>query len=333
MSMFSFPADMNMNEMMKPMTAMTDLSKAADMQVAPLMVYPLGAAAAATAVGFGMAGQMTGLMMGAMQAAMQSQTSALGAKPDLSWLVPTLAEDLAPEELDEAPVAESKPKAAKAKTPAARKPAAKTADIVELKPAAKAAEAAIVEKPSAKAADKTPAVAKTAAAKPKSTARSSTAKPATPKAEAKASKAPASETGAKAAKTPKPAEAAKGSAVAAVEKLKSDAETAAAVATEAASTVAVKQAKPAAALEPEDYRRPSEIEKPGTPDDLKLISGVGPKLEQVLNGLGVWTFAQIADWKAEEIAWVDDYLQFKGRIDRDDWISQARALAKGGITA
>lgn len=328
MSMFSFPADMNMNEMMKPMTAMTDLSKAADMQVAPLMVYPLGAAAAATAVGFGMAGQMTGLMMGAMQAAMQSQTSALGAKPDLSWLVPTLAEDLAPEELDEAPAADSKPKAVKAKTPAARKPAAKTADIVELKPAAKAAEAAIVEKPSAKAADKTPA-----AAKPNSTAKSSTAKPATPKAEAKASKAPASETGAKAAKTPKPAEAAKGSAVAAVEKLKSDAETAAAAATEAASAIAVNQAKPAAALEPEDYRRPSEIEKPGKPDDLKLISGVGPKLEQVLNGLGVWTFAQIADWKAEEIAWVDDYLQFKGRIDRDDWISQARALAKGGITA
>lgn len=311
MSMFSFPADMNMNEMMKPMTAMTDLSKAADMQVTPLMVYPLGAAAAATAVGFGMAGQMTGMMMGAMQAAMQSQTSALGAKPDLSWLVPTLAEDLAPEELDEAPAADDKPYAAKAKTPAAKKRAEKTADIVELKPTAKAA-------------------AKSPAAKPKSTAKASTA---TPKAEAKASKAPASETGAKAAKTPNPAEAAKGSAVAAVEKLKSDAETAAAAATEAASAVAVKQAKPAAALEPEDYRRPSEIEKPGTPDDLKLISGVGPKLEQVLNGLGVWTFAQIADWKAEEIAWVDDYLQFKGRIDRDDWISQARALAKGGITA
>jgi len=44
-------------------------------------------------------------------------------------------------------------------------------------------------------------------------------------------------------------------------------------------------------------------------------------------------YDQIADWKAEEVAWVDDYLQFKGRIDRDDWVSQARTLAKGGKTA
>ena len=79
---------------------------------------------------------------------------------------------------------------------------------------------------------------------------------------------------------------------------------------------------------PEDFKKPAKQEKPETPDDLKLISGVGPKLEQVLNGMGIWTFAQIADWSAEEIAFVDDYLQFKGRIDRDEWLKQAAELEK-----
>jgi NADH-quinone oxidoreductase subunit E len=78
---------------------------------------------------------------------------------------------------------------------------------------------------------------------------------------------------------------------------------------------------------PEDFRRPCAIDKPERPDDLKLISGVGPKLEQVLNGLGVWTFAQISGWTAEEIAWVDDYLAFAGRIGRDEWLKQAAELA------
>jgi NADH-quinone oxidoreductase subunit E len=85
-----------------------------------------------------------------------------------------------------------------------------------------------------------------------------------------------------------------------------------------------------AELMPEDFRQPRAMEKPETPDDLKLISGIGPKLEQVLNGLGVWTYGQIASWGREEIAWVDDYLSFKGRIGRDDWIGQAAKLASGG---
>ncbi len=81
-------------------------------------------------------------------------------------------------------------------------------------------------------------------------------------------------------------------------------------------------------LMPKDFRQPKSMEKPDAPDDLKLISGIGPKLEQVLNGLGVWTFAQIAAWSAEEIAWVDDYLAFAGRIERDEWLKQAGGLAK-----
>lgn len=81
---------------------------------------------------------------------------------------------------------------------------------------------------------------------------------------------------------------------------------------------------------PEDFVKPASESKPEAPDDLKLISGIGPKLEKVLNGLGVWTYRQIAAWTPQEVAWVDDYMQFRGRIERDGWIGQAAGLAKGG---
>ncbi|QPC92381.1 NADH-ubiquinone dehydrogenase [Mesorhizobium sp. INR15] len=80
-------------------------------------------------------------------------------------------------------------------------------------------------------------------------------------------------------------------------------------------------------LMPEDFRQPKAVDRPEAPSDLKAISGVGPKLETVLNGLGIWTFGQIAAWTVEEIAWVDDYLSFNGRIGRDDWARQAAVLA------
>lgn len=68
----------------------------------------------------------------------------------------------------------------------------------------------------------------------------------------------------------------------------------------------------------------------GKGDDLKLIVGVGPKLEKLLNEIGVWHFDQIASWKARDIALVDSKMaNFKGRITRDGWVKQARALAKG----
>jgi len=72
----------------------------------------------------------------------------------------------------------------------------------------------------------------------------------------------------------------------------------------------------------------------GTSDDLKLISGVGPKLEQKLNALGVSRFAEVAQWTPEDVVRFDDELSFHGRIERDDWIGQAKALVgkvgKGG---
>ncbi len=93
------------------------------------------------------------------------------------------------------------------------------------------------------------------------------------------------------------------------------------------------EAKQPAAAKPslDDKNRPAGIERPAAVDDLKLISGVGPKIEGVLNSLGIYTFAQVAAWKKAEREWVDGYLNFRGRIERDDWVKQAKALAKGGV--
>lgn len=68
----------------------------------------------------------------------------------------------------------------------------------------------------------------------------------------------------------------------------------------------------------------------GAPDDLKLISGVGPVLEKKLNALGITQYAQVAAFKKSDIVTLDDALSFKGRIERDEWVKQAKALAKGG---
>jgi NADH-quinone oxidoreductase subunit E len=124
---------------------------------------------------------------------------------------------------------------------------------------------------------------------------------------------------------------------AAVKTMMADAAQVADAAVEVVSRVAVpekrgagKPSETAGLSMPMDFRQPKAIDKPRKADDLKAISGIGPKLESVLNGLGIWTYGQIAGWTAEEIAWVDDYLSFKGRIERDGWIGQAKALAKAG---
>jgi predicted flap endonuclease-1-like 5' DNA nuclease len=67
----------------------------------------------------------------------------------------------------------------------------------------------------------------------------------------------------------------------------------------------------------------------GKPDNLLRISGVGPKNEKILHSLGFFHFDQIAAWTKEQVAWVDDHLKFNGRIDREEWINQAKLLANG----
>ncbi|MEM8827674.1 MAG: fused NADH-quinone oxidoreductase subunit E/endonuclease, partial [Pseudomonadota bacterium] len=71
----------------------------------------------------------------------------------------------------------------------------------------------------------------------------------------------------------------------------------------------------------------------GEADDLQLLKGVGPKMEASLNEMGVYHFAQIADWTPAEVKAVDVKLgAFKGRIARDQLIEQAKLLAAGRVT-
>jgi predicted flap endonuclease-1-like 5' DNA nuclease len=67
-------------------------------------------------------------------------------------------------------------------------------------------------------------------------------------------------------------------------------------------------------------------------DDLKRIRGIGVLIEKRLNSLGVVAYEQIANWTAEEIDRVSQSLDFKGRIERENWVEQARILASGGAT-
>ena len=63
-------------------------------------------------------------------------------------------------------------------------------------------------------------------------------------------------------------------------------------------------------------------------DDLKQLSGVGPALEKKLHEAGVTTFAQIAAWTEADVEAFGEKLSFKGRIEREGWIEQAKELAK-----
>ncbi|MDB5595390.1 MAG: hypothetical protein JWM36_2351 [Hyphomicrobiales bacterium] len=72
--------------------------------------------------------------------------------------------------------------------------------------------------------------------------------------------------------------------------------------------------------------------KGGAADDLKRIKGIGKQNEERLNGLGVWHFDQIAAWSPDNVKWVGSYLAFPGRIDREQWITQAEELAAGRST-
>ena len=71
-------------------------------------------------------------------------------------------------------------------------------------------------------------------------------------------------------------------------------------------------------------------EAPEKIDDLKTISGVGPGIEEKLNNFGIYTFAQIAEWNDANVSTFDTLLSFKGRIERDNWVEQAKELAAKG---
>ncbi|MGR3503767.1 endonuclease [Pseudaestuariivita sp.] len=115
----------------------------------------------------------------------------------------------------------------------------------------------------------------------------------------------------------------------------------------AAKTAAAPAAAPTAKASTPDYdgdgaaegenegTRPEALDGPrgGKADNLKEIKGIGPKLEKLCNQLGFYHFDQIANWSADEVAWVNANLEgFKGRVTRDEWVAQAKILAEGGET-
>ena len=81
---------------------------------------------------------------------------------------------------------------------------------------------------------------------------------------------------------------------------------------------------------PEDKPKGLEAARGGKADDLKLIWGVGPKLEALLHSLGFFHFDQVAAWTEKELNWVDENLEgFYGRAKRDQWVEQSKKLATG----
>ena len=125
----------------------------------------------------------------------------------------------------------------------------------------------------------------------------------------------------------------------------------AAAAATAATAVAAKskskpKAKPKAAAKPKAKPKAKAAPKPkvlytdgptdGAPDDLKLIKGIGPKFEKDLNSKGIYYFRQIGNWKKADVTMVEGVIDsIPGRIDRDEWVRQAKGLAKtaGSVAA
>jgi predicted flap endonuclease-1-like 5' DNA nuclease len=117
------------------------------------------------------------------------------------------------------------------------------------------------------------------------------------------------------------------SAVAAVEATTGVIESAAAEAMETAAEAAA--TGPEAAADGTPFLPPAVLYDIAPPDadDLRQIKGVGPKLAEMLNAMGIYRFEQIAGFSEANLAWVDQNLTaFRGRPLRDDWVAQAKAL-------
>ena len=96
-----------------------------------------------------------------------------------------------------------------------------------------------------------------------------------------------------------------------------------------AKAKAEKAPAPAKAPAAKKAAKPAKAEAaPAAADDLKKLSGVGPALEKKLNAAGITSYAQIAAWTDADVAAIDDQLSFKGKIEREGWIDQAKELAK-----
>jgi predicted flap endonuclease-1-like 5' DNA nuclease len=99
---------------------------------------------------------------------------------------------------------------------------------------------------------------------------------------------------------------------------------------EAAAVMTKAKAEKAKAEGPERLKAPRK----GKADDLKEIEGIGPAMEKLVNELGFYHFAQLADWSDDDVEWVDANMKtFKGRIVRDKWVAQAKIIVSEGLEA
>jgi len=87
-----------------------------------------------------------------------------------------------------------------------------------------------------------------------------------------------------------------------------------------------------ASVEIKKESAPSNAGAEGPTDDLKRIRGIGVLIEKRLNAMGIYRYDQIANWTSGDIDRVSRMLEFKGRIERESWVEQARILASGGQT-
>ena len=96
-----------------------------------------------------------------------------------------------------------------------------------------------------------------------------------------------------------------------------------------AKAKAEKAPAPAKAPVAKKAAKPAKAEAaPAAADDLKKLTGVGPALEKKLIAAGITSYAQIAAWTDADVAAIDEQLSFKGKIEREGWIDQAKELAK-----
>lgn len=104
-----------------------------------------------------------------------------------------------------------------------------------------------------------------------------------------------------------------------------------------ADAIKERETKPAADDKDLDALRSvkSEALRSGAPsvvNDLKRIRGIGVLIEKRLNALGITSYDQVANWTAGDVDRISQTLDFKGRIEREQWIEQARILSSGGDT-
>ena len=117
-------------------------------------------------------------------------------------------------------------------------------------------------------------------------------------------------------------------------KPKAEAKPKAAAKPAAKAPAAKAQAEPAPVPAAEGGSKPKALKaaRKGVADDLKVIEGIGPAMEKLLNEGGIFHLDQIAAWGAAEVEWMDGNLKgFKGRVTRDKWVAQAKLIGEVGL--